>query len=1095
MARGLRIGHFGGGGGGQPEAPTSGLTTFTVTSANAGQQPFTVGHAFKQGDIPSGQTLTGLQCSIKNAWPDGSAKYAILSGYATLTANVARTVGCQIGTAPSGSNITTSALSSVTASIGYASDTASFGSGDWGSPFQTLTAGPLMSSWTYRKPIGSDAHLVAWLEVRAYSSGAVEVLPWIENGYINVAGAQEKSGRATFTFGGTLRYDSINDANTPGGYTLDPTINGSGVLTMPHHTRAVLIRNGTTSYWLGTDPQVTPAHNRTYLISTKFLPAYHPSSINETSLAALTSYYNPGRLAYSEGGMGSTGYSPDIGLIPNTAALWAASGDSRAYKAALMHAFSLANYCIHYRDENTNRPLLFASHPNASMATDTAIVAPTGPHACVYASSHHPAACYVPYLLTGWNWFLEEMQFQVTDHYLARNQSFRKNATFYFYPSAFGYSHNEQGGIRSQGWVWRTHAMCAALTPDADSWRSQLITVLNYNVGKFRTEFESGDADNVYGANALGVGGFGWESSNITDADPDNGWSAWQDAFFTMAVGMTWDLDVITDTTAKANLLWLRDWKYKAYAGLLGRAGVSSEYCYTRASNYQKVKVGQDVGAAFSWRTTWGDVWTATWGSANTNGSQDSNALIGGNFPDGTSYWGNIQPAIAYAVDHGAPGALAGYLRMTGATNWASMVTGSGSPPAFSQVPVSGIKPRTSSVPYTLPTSGQAKHIETISGGDSGFQSVRPSGFTASQFAYSLFNSFGSGVHVKDYSAVGAYLIAGSGGHNHPDTVDGFGFDFTTGSWFRLINSNGAPNLAGAYVEGVTSTGTPWYEANGTVVPAPPHPYSCLVEIPAAYGGGTKGSVAYGVRGAVTSGASFAPTSHRFDLNSATWSRLSSASGGAFFGGTNAEVRCVFDPVTQRIYIIPPNYHNYTSLVYVDTATGDYGTTASFSAPPDFGTDGCGTYPGAVLDPVRRLILRPLQRKIRALDLNNITAGWQLLTLSGATNLPDAPLGNSELVYHEANGAFYHLPGAGGSTIYKITPPASSPLTNAWVCTSQTLTGDTVYPKGDAAGDTGNGGGGYKTLQYVPALQMLSWCAGGTVGTGAVFPMTLLHPS
>lgn len=1078
-------------------------SNFQITSSVGGASlPFALGYAFRQGDVPSGQIATtadasSWQCTITNAWPDGSAKFAILAGRKTLTANVPATVTLTAASPSGGTALTTTDLKNtgITASIAFGASSVSWATTDWDSPARTLVSGPVMSSWTYRKPIGSDAHLVGWLEVRVFAGGAVQVMPWVENGYINVAGAQEKSGRATFTLGGSLRYDSINDANTPGGYTLDPVVNGSGVLTLCHHTRAVLVRNGTTSYWLGTDPQITPAHNRTYLTATKLVPAYHPSSINESSLSALTSNYNPGRLAYTEGGMGSTGYSPDIGLVPNTSALWLVSGDSRAYKALQMHGLSLANYGIHYRDENTNRPLLFSSHPNASMPTDTSIVVPTGPQACAYASSHHPAAAYLPYLLTGWNWYLEEMQFQVTDHYLARNQSYRKNATFYFYPSAYGYNHNEQGGLRAQGWVWRTHAMCAALTPDADSWRSQLITVLNYNATKFRTEYESGDADNVYGANVLGVGGFGWEESNITDADPDNGWSAWQDAFFTMTVGMTWDLDIITDTTAKANLLWLRDFKYKAYAGLLGRAGTTSEYCYTRAANYQKVKVGQDVGASFSWRTTWGDVWTATWGSSNTNSSQDSNALIGGNYPDASSYWGNIQGAIAYAVDHGAPGAQAGYLRMTGATNWSTIVSGSSSPPAFSQVPVYGIKPRNPTVPYALPAVGAAKAIETISGGDSGFQSVRPSNFSASQFAYSLFNSFGSGVVVRDYSTTGAYVIASTGGHNHPDVVDAVGFDFATGAWFRLANANGAPNLPDAYDEGTNATGTPWYEANGTQVPAPPHPYSCLVEIPAAYGGGSKGSVAYGVRGAVTSGASFAPTSHRFDLASRTWSRLSSASGGSLFVSTNAEVRCVFDPVTLRLYVIPSNYHNYNSLPYVNTSTNAWASSATFSNPPDFGTDGCGTYPGAVLDPARRLILRTLQRKIRALDLNNIGAGWQLLTLSNATALPDIPLGNSELCYHQANDAFYLMPGSGGSTIYKIKPPSTSPLTNAWVCSSQTLSGDTVYAHGDSAGDTGNGGGGYKTLQYVPALQMLSWCAGGTVGTGLVFPMTLLNPT
>ena len=32
-----------------------------------------------------------------------------------------------------------------------------------------------MSSWVYRKQVGSDAHLVAWMEVRLYVAGAVEL--------------------------------------------------------------------------------------------------------------------------------------------------------------------------------------------------------------------------------------------------------------------------------------------------------------------------------------------------------------------------------------------------------------------------------------------------------------------------------------------------------------------------------------------------------------------------------------------------------------------------------------------------------------------------------------------------------------------------------------------------------------------------------------------------------------------------------------------------------------------------------------------------------------------------------------------------------
>jgi hypothetical protein len=56
-----------------------------------------------------------------------------------------------------------------------------------------------------------------------------------------------------------------------------------------------------------------------------------------------------------------------------------------------------------------------------------------------------------------------------------------------------------------------------------------------------------------------------------------------------------------------------------------------------------------------------------------------------------TGYWGNLLPAIAYAVDHGATGASAAWARLTGADNW-SIVENSG----FDNIPIWGIIPRES---------------------------------------------------------------------------------------------------------------------------------------------------------------------------------------------------------------------------------------------------------------------------------------------------------------------------------------------------------------------------------------------------------------
>ena len=687
------------GGGGTPESPTTGFVTFSVLSANAGQQPFTIGHPFKQGDLPSGQTLTGLQCSIKNTWPDGSAKFAVLSGFATLTASVARTVGCQIGTAPAGSNITTSALAAVTAAIGFGASTASFGSGDWGSPFQTLTTGPLMSSWTYRKQIGSDAHLVAWLEVRAYSSGHVEVLPWIENGYLSVASPTAKSGRATFTLNGALKYDSINDADFTGPYDGFVVMN-AGTLNIAAQCRAVLTSGTQTSHWTS-DPAITPSHDVAYLVSTKVVPAYRPTSINESDIVqwcVTNGAYSPMRTRLTEG-MGGTGYSHDIGLLPMNSAIYLVTGDRRSYRAVLNWGFSLGSHAIHYRDQATNRPLLFASFPNKSTNTGSDLTpTPSGGEPYRYATSHHPAAAYLPYLISGWNWFVEEIQFQVTLHYLASPPAARQTSNYFLQASAGHYGGNNQGGPRAIGWQWRTLAMCASITPDADTtMRAQFVTALNYNATSYRQIHETGTWSGglAWAPNSLGLS---WEPG-FPAVDGDSGqvvMAPWQDDFITMSVGLCWDLEV-TDTTAKDNLLWFRNFKYQCVVGRLGAQNVPGRWNHRDAASYNTlVGTPGGGGTTMAWHATWGAAYAAndtTWrsGPAGANSGQSGDDLRGGNIGGNgmsTSYWGNLQPAISYAVEHGAPGAAAAYDRMVAASNFAAKAL------EFNSIPIWGVAPR-----------------------------------------------------------------------------------------------------------------------------------------------------------------------------------------------------------------------------------------------------------------------------------------------------------------------------------------------------------------------------------------------------------------
>ena len=298
------------------------------STVGGAQMPYTVGQALIQGQVPSGSAVVAdvgnFQFVVKNRWPDGSAKFAILSGRADLTANSWKSIGLSVASAPAaGTAVSTADLKAtgVSASVQYGSfGTASWSAGDWDTPAQSWVSGPEMSAYTYRKPIGGDAHLVAWLEVRAYKGGRVEVLPWIENGYLKVAGPSAKSGTASFSLGGSERF--------------------SQSLNLLNHQRAVLASGTTLTHWYGgVDPQVTPRHNAAYLMGTKLVPNYRGNTSASSSLfAGLVTSYTPLAQANFQTNMPDAGYDLAIGLLPEWDVSYLTSGgDPRSYRAVLIN--------------------------------------------------------------------------------------------------------------------------------------------------------------------------------------------------------------------------------------------------------------------------------------------------------------------------------------------------------------------------------------------------------------------------------------------------------------------------------------------------------------------------------------------------------------------------------------------------------------------------------------------------------------------------------------------------------------------------------------------------------------------------------------
>jgi hypothetical protein len=163
----------------------------------------------------------------------------------------------------------------------------------------------------------------------------------------------------------------------------------------------------------------------------------------------------------------------------------------------------------------------------------------------------------------------------------------------------------------------------------------------------------------------------------------------WQQHFADQSVGMGSDLEPLSDMTVYNEV---RDYLYKWPVGILGD---SNGFYFNYACTYNaSIAVGTDATPT-NFFPAWPQVWNATVeGGLVTNPIYD-HVLKGGSGGQpssaSTGYWGNLMPAIAYAVDHGAPGAAAAWARLTGASNW-PVVESSG----FDDIPIWGIVPRPS---------------------------------------------------------------------------------------------------------------------------------------------------------------------------------------------------------------------------------------------------------------------------------------------------------------------------------------------------------------------------------------------------------------
>jgi len=636
-------------------APVSGTgitdVRFENTNATVAQTnvPVTFGQVFAKGNLLATDKLTGrlddgttvpLQVDVKATHADGSVRHAIISAIVpSIAAAKTRTMSLvKGGTAPTGTVTTDSLLRTgfnlaVHAKVGgvdyYASADDLLKSGK----ITNWLSGPVATEWQVSAPLHSSSgaqhpHLSARFAVRWYpgvNKARVDVV--VENDWAYEPSPQNFTYDASVVMGGKTLYSKTG-------------------MTHYHHSRWRKL------FWYNTaTPEVNVQHNTAYLINSRAVPNYDQSVvIPDTALATYKSRWTgaitePMGVGLANPAMPGTGGRQDIGLLPGWTASYLLSMDKRAKEVTLGTADLSGSWSSHYRDRKTDRPVSLVDHPYMTIygqhndtlnkatgqyeafpacATSTSCSSPN-----IHDAAHQPNLAYVPYLITGDYYYLEEMQFWAMWNSFSSNPGYRD----------FGKGLYKSDQIRGQAWSMRTAAEVAYITPDADPLKATFTNILNNNLDFYNTNYTNGSANNL---GALTDG-------HAFAYDNGAGLAPWQDDFFTSAIGHASDLGF---SKADPLLAW------KSKFPILRMTGAGT--CWIDGAAYSMKVRDSSTSPIYA---TIGQVYTANHTAAilalPCNSTQMATALglkvgeMKGYASATDGYPSNMQPALAYAANAG----------------------------------------------------------------------------------------------------------------------------------------------------------------------------------------------------------------------------------------------------------------------------------------------------------------------------------------------------------------------------------------------------------------------------------------------------------
>jgi hypothetical protein len=496
------------------------LTNLTA-QANASEY-VTFGQSFEKGDLKPGEslvaTINGQQYAVqvdgKTFNDDGSISHAILTLKAPdLPANGSVDGMLAHGTAASAdAALTTSSILSagydVKLQLTMNGTTTTI---DAATALQQAIAAGKVETWMsgpqaseFRVTTAIDDHLKATFDIRVYANGEIKTDTIVTNEQAFTADPK------------TYTYDVAIKQNGATAYT------EAGVQQWQGSTwHKEIYKNDT--------PDVHVTHDTTYLAKAGALVGYDTSigvsakAIADMSAALSASDTSLMGSSLIEKDMGQTGGRSDIGPMTQWEAMYLASQDPHAREVMMAQADAGGSIPWHFRDGATGDYVRIDQHPDLWIdyrATGSQAIAggDTSGGDWNPELAHQPELSYLPYLITGTHYYLDELQAQAAFGIAADAPQYRDGAN----------GIEPFGQIRALAWGLRDIANAMYMTPDEDPMHAYFEKILDNNLSHLVTTYiTNGTEDQAKEVEGYILGDYGTPGAM----------APWQQDYLVMALG------------------------------------------------------------------------------------------------------------------------------------------------------------------------------------------------------------------------------------------------------------------------------------------------------------------------------------------------------------------------------------------------------------------------------------------------------------------------------------------------------------------------------------------------------------------------------